>query len=167
MIQTVKRLEEFSDSLFSCSKKSLLIVDVDATVITPMASVFNTASSYRNFLDEFKAGHCSKQYKELLVSYWRLKRKIRLVESGWPNLIASLQSKNIVDDKLEQCEDVDNYIQTLNIESQVYHYRACEYAHTISNEPMWKLQKDMLLNSGIWLEDEEAMFSLKVSSLRS
>lgn len=65
--------------------------DVDDTLITPCSQSFLPSCPYRLMIDEIKAFPERFDDPDLLVSRWRLKRKVRLVSPKWPNSVSYLR----------------------------------------------------------------------------
>jgi hypothetical protein len=78
-IKTIKNLP-------SIDSTSLILVDIDDTVITPVSNLFRHNSEHKNIIDKIKEAK-NQNYKET-VSIWRLNRKVMLVEEQWKEFIS-------------------------------------------------------------------------------
>lgn len=67
---------------------TVVTLDVDDTLITPVSRTFQTS----NMIDEIKAHqHLYPNFEEI-VSHWRLQRKVRLTDEDWPPVLADLKT---------------------------------------------------------------------------
>jgi len=75
------------------SPGSVVLLDVDDTLITPVSAFFHT-DPYMKVLDSLKAEH----HPELphILGNWRLQRRVQLVDPSWPQWIADLQQKGVL-----------------------------------------------------------------------
>lgn len=71
--------------------ESLILVDVDDTLITPASKVFRATSPYRTLIDELKKDKGHYPNFEKILSVWRLQRKPMLVSDEWPRLLREQQ----------------------------------------------------------------------------
>lgn len=90
-----KNFKVIYDRLMACGPDSLILIDVDNTIITPKAAIFRTGSPYRNLLDDIKAGKYPNIDSKQIVSKWRKDRKVLLVDADWPTLIKQVCSQSI------------------------------------------------------------------------
>lgn len=92
-IITLSSIEEMKSLTQNLPKKSVILIDVDDTLITPKTSSFRVIESELNLIDEIKKDkHLYPNYEEIM-SNWRLSRKIILVEDGWPQIINDWKNK--------------------------------------------------------------------------
>ncbi len=70
-----------------------LILDIDDTIIMPEAMMFHPCSPFSKFIDDLK----KKKHEKLpqILSNWRLRRKIKLVEEDWVEIINLLKSRGV------------------------------------------------------------------------
>lgn len=75
--------------------KAIIFIDVDDTLITPISKTFRKAP-YNNVIADIK--HNKAQYPNYpnIISNFRLKRKMMLVDSDWPKILEQLKSKHRV-----------------------------------------------------------------------
>jgi predicted phosphatase len=85
-----KTSAEVLKHLDGISENSIIFIDIDDTVITPVSKTFRKAP-YNKLMDEIKKNkHQYKNYEEIL-SNWRLQRKAMLLDSNWPDVLSRLK----------------------------------------------------------------------------
>ena len=90
-----KDFQELYDQLTTCSDGTMVLIDIDNTVITPKAAMFRTGCPYKNLVQDIKTGKYKDVDIEKVVSEWRLKRKVMLIHPGWPHLVTRLHELSI------------------------------------------------------------------------
>jgi len=80
---------ELSVHLKSVPKNTLILFDIDDTLITPVSKTFS--SSYKKMIDDIKSSKDKYNNYEEIISTWRLSRKIKLTDKEWPNVINTLK----------------------------------------------------------------------------
>jgi len=69
-------------------ENTLVLLDVDDTLITPKSNLFRYKNNPHRFLiDELKKNQHQYPKFDNILSQWRLQRKIQLVSEEWPSLI--------------------------------------------------------------------------------
>lgn len=91
-LQIAYTLDEVKALLANVPKETVIFLDVDDTLITPQSNLFRTTSPFRTIIDQIKAQRDQIPNVELILSHWRLQRKIRLVSDGWPAYIDELKT---------------------------------------------------------------------------
>lgn len=86
-IQTAAELYQHLGAL---SKNAIIFLDVDDTIITPISKTFRI-SPYKEMIEEIKNNKDKYTNHDILVSHWRLERKIILVDPTWPQIIDQLK----------------------------------------------------------------------------
>ncbi len=92
-IMTLYTTSEIQEALSSLEEGTVIFVDVDDTLITPQSKCFHASSPYRDFIDELKKNREEIENFDIILSHWRLQRKIMLVSEGWSQLLRSLKEK--------------------------------------------------------------------------
>lgn len=92
---TVKTCHQIADSLKELPRHSLIFIDVDDTIITPASKAFRVPAHHQ-IIDEIKRNKELYPHSEIIVSNWRLQRKIQLVDPLWPALIQDLKKDHSV-----------------------------------------------------------------------
>ena len=77
-------------------QKILIILDVDDTLITPQSHLFRPQSPYFDLITDLKKNHAYYPQFEIMLSHWRLTRKVQLVDEKWPDTIEKLKKDHIV-----------------------------------------------------------------------
>jgi hypothetical protein len=95
-IITVYTVSEVKEALTNLSEGSVIFIDVDDTLITPQSKVFRSTSPFRIIIDQIKKQRDRIPHVEMILSHWRLQRKIRLVSDEWPNFINTLKKNYAV-----------------------------------------------------------------------
>lgn len=78
-------------NLTNLPKNTVFFIDVDDTIITPCSSFFNHMSPYRDIIDDIKENKFNLENPDLIVSNWRLKRKVKLVTDEWTSFFANIE----------------------------------------------------------------------------
>lgn len=92
-IITLHTLPQVHEALAPLEEGTVIFVDVDDTLITPCSNLFRVSSPYHGLIDELKKDREKIPHFDLILSHWRLQRKIMLVAEDWPQLLHSLQEK--------------------------------------------------------------------------
>lgn len=86
--------QELRDILLDSDRDTLILLDIDDTIITPRANIFRYKNNeHYPFIDELKKNKAQIPNFIELLSHWRLKRKSILVHENWPNVIQELKKK--------------------------------------------------------------------------
>jgi len=72
--------------------ETVVFVDVDDTIITPVSKTFHSAP-YNKLIDEIKKNKERYPNFQEIVSNWRLQRKVMLLDDEWPRVLESLKEK--------------------------------------------------------------------------
>lgn len=91
IIQNASELSPYMEDL---PKNTLILFDIDDTLITPVSQTFS--SPYKKMIDEIKANKNKYTNYEEIISTWRLNRKIKLTDSNWPDVINRLKTRFLV-----------------------------------------------------------------------
>lgn len=75
--------------------KSIILIDIDDTIITPVSKAFRTLP-HNKMIDEIKKNKENYDNYEAIVSNWRLQRKAMLIDRDWPKLILKLKQESEV-----------------------------------------------------------------------
>lgn len=92
-VLNIQQLEQ----LLEPDSQTLVLFDVDDTLITPKAKIFRKGKhSYPHLMDDLKKlREKNPQYNEV-IAHWRQSRQVELVELAWPTFLAELQKKATV-----------------------------------------------------------------------
>lgn len=71
---------------------SIILVDVDDTIITPRSKTFRTAP-YNKLIDNIKKNKDNYPNYHEIISNWRLQRKVMLLDEKWPIMLRQLREK--------------------------------------------------------------------------
>lgn len=82
--------------LNEANPNSLVLINIDDTVITPKAKMFRYNSPYRTFINDLINLAKEKPAFNKQLQIWYLQRQVTLVESAWPDFIASLKNAGAV-----------------------------------------------------------------------
>lgn len=93
---TAYTVSEVKDALSNLPKRAVIFIDVDDTLITPQSKVFRSTSPFRVIIDQIKKQRDRIPNVEMILSHWRLQRKIRLVSDEWPAFIHTLKKHYLV-----------------------------------------------------------------------
>jgi hypothetical protein len=222
---------------------SLVLINIDDTIITPKSMMFRPNSSYRGFIEELNSLAKYNSNIDTIIAKLLLQRQVMLVESDWAKFIEQLKNKGalvfgftktcnsysriknfeqwkyeqlrglgisftdkindkelfkfdndkgspsfykgiiftnsfnktqtlkkfmsiinflpynviIIENKRGELNDIDNFLKTINLDYYGIEYLAFEELKGIPNDGVVKIQKEFLLKTGNWLEDEEAL----------
>jgi hypothetical protein len=92
-LQITHTLDEVKTLLSTLEPGAVIFLDVDDTLITPQSNLFRATSPFRAIIDQIKAQRDEIPNVDMILSHWRLQRKIRLVAEGWPAYINELKKK--------------------------------------------------------------------------
>lgn len=92
-IITAHTLSEVQKALSNLQENTVIFIDVDDTLITPESKVFRSTSPFRTLIDHIKKQRNKLPNMEVILSHWRLQRKIVLVSDQWPHFIRILKKK--------------------------------------------------------------------------
>lgn len=95
-IITAYTVTEVESALLNLQKGAVIFVDVDDTLITPQSKVFRSTSPFRTIIDQIKKHKDKIPHVDMILSHWRLQRKIRLVSEDWPDFIYKLKKSYAV-----------------------------------------------------------------------
>jgi hypothetical protein len=92
----IRSIQEISSLIKKASPSSLLLLDVDDTLITPVSSSFRPQKDGSlNLIDQLKNRKEKIKDFHLILGHWRLQRKVMLVESIWPQTLRFLLEKDV------------------------------------------------------------------------
>jgi hypothetical protein len=74
-------------------ENSLVLINVDDTIITPKSLMFRYNSPYRTFIGELESLQQVQPNMRELIAALILQRQVMLIESDWPRFINKLKSK--------------------------------------------------------------------------
>jgi hypothetical protein len=77
------------------TSNSIVLCDIDDTIITPESKTFRYNSKFKNLIDDLKKNRKNIPNFDIIISNWRLNRKAILVSALWPSIISDLKTKNI------------------------------------------------------------------------
>lgn len=77
---------EIATLLQNISHDTVIFIDIDDTIITPLSNTFR-APPYNQLIDDIKQNRELYPNFEDILSNWRLKRKIILLDQKWPTFI--------------------------------------------------------------------------------
>lgn len=77
---------------------TVILIDIDDTIIIPSSQTFNYYNKYRSIIDELKAQNYQNPPAKIeqIIGNWRLSRAIRLVDDNWPVFIKQLKQYSAV-----------------------------------------------------------------------
>lgn len=88
----IKSVTEAQSVLNSANKSTLVLFDVDDTLITPRSTSFRfQGNGILNPIDKLKVKKNHIQNFEELLGEWRLQRQVMLVEEHWPKVLERLK----------------------------------------------------------------------------
>ena len=87
-----KSAGEVVNYLTKLPQDSIIFVDVDDTLITPVSKTFR-APPHNQLIDEIKEHRDQYPRYEEIVSNWRLQRKVMLLDHSWPSALTKLKRK--------------------------------------------------------------------------
>lgn len=91
----VQNATQVSELLTTLPETSLIFVDVDDTLITPVSKAFRLPLDLQ-IIDHIKINKDKYPHYEEIVSKWRLQRQIQLIDPRWPAVLDSLKEKHLV-----------------------------------------------------------------------
>ncbi|MCC8417756.1 MAG: DUF2608 domain-containing protein [Rickettsia endosymbiont of Bryobia graminum] len=77
-------------------KSSLVLINIDNTIITPKSKMFSYKSPYKGFISELNATNKYNSTANQIIVNLILNRQVVLVEEDWPNFIKKLEEKGAV-----------------------------------------------------------------------
>jgi len=86
----IKHAEKLIGIILDFTKDTLIFLDVDDTLITPVSTTFR-APPYNQLIDQIKNNKLDYPNFAEIVSNWRLQRKIMLLDKNWPAVIDQLK----------------------------------------------------------------------------
>lgn len=86
-IITTSNFNEIKVKLLEGDAKSLTLLDVDDTIITPKSNMFRSNSKFYRLIDDLKKTLKDEPENLQKILAWRLNRKLMLVNNNWPELI--------------------------------------------------------------------------------
>src|SRR3989338_4510622 len=92
-MQTIDSVTQIISIIATLKPGDWLVVDVDNTLIMPADDIFKSNSPDKNFIDNLKKQNPPNLKANL--SKWRLKRKVQLVENGWPEILKIAKAKEV------------------------------------------------------------------------
>ena len=94
-IISVKEIAAIEQAFAGATPSTLVLVDIDNTIIEPRANMFRAGSADGKFIDNLKRQrYAIKNWDELLANF-RLSRKMLLVHKKWPTIINELKARNV------------------------------------------------------------------------
>lgn len=88
----MKSVQELNSIFKGVGEDTLILLDVDDTLITPKANMFRYKNNpHRFFIDELKKNKGRYPNFANILSQWRLQRQTQLVCDEWPELIERLK----------------------------------------------------------------------------
>lgn len=94
-MQTIHEMHDFTQLeqlLLASAPSTMVLVDIDDTIITPCSDMFRVNSPDRFFIDDLKRNKYSGY--DTILAAWRLKRSTKLVHNRWPSLITQLKEQH-------------------------------------------------------------------------
>lgn len=73
---------------------SILFIDIDDTILTPVSTTFRQAP-YKHLIDDIKQHKKHYPDYEAILSHWRLNRKVQLVDPSWPATLEKLKQHRV------------------------------------------------------------------------
>ena len=93
IVRTAQSINELSEFWNSVPENTLVLLDVDDTLIRPQSVMFDYHSGHQQFIDDLKKRHHEIDNFAEILGQWLIKRQVMLVEDAWPQLIKNLKSK--------------------------------------------------------------------------
>ncbi|MBS0272364.1 MAG: DUF2608 domain-containing protein [Proteobacteria bacterium] len=93
---TASTFQDIQAALSKLHAGSVIFIDVDDTLITPVSKVFRAGSPHRFLIDDLKKNREQYANFETILSHWRLQRKTSLILQEWPELIHILKKNYLV-----------------------------------------------------------------------
>ncbi len=85
-----------TDLLQKINKSSLVVVNIDDTIIIPKSKMFNYGSPYRGIIEELKGAARYVSTANSIIARLLVQRKMSLVEQNWPNFINQLKNSGAI-----------------------------------------------------------------------
>lgn len=142
-IVTSTSLEELMSVFDNLQEGDLLLVDIDDTLMTPQSKVFHQCGRSVHFIDELKTEKDKISNLPEILGRWRLDRKVQLVNSTWPSVLATLSQKGVIVLGLTQMETGPcGPIQSME-EWRVNELKKYGFTFTekIANQPSFRLKE--------------------------
>jgi hypothetical protein len=95
MTTTLNTATSVLNHLLSLPVGSIIFVDIDDTIITPLSNTFR-APPHNKMIDNIKNNKESYHNYEEIISNWRLQRSVILVDETWPEIIEALKLQHKV-----------------------------------------------------------------------
>lgn len=92
LLSVAKTSNEILNHVKNIPKKSIIFVDIDDTIITPVSKTFRRPP-YNKLIDDIKRDKNKYKNYEEIVSNWRLQRKAMLIDSDWPSTLLELKKQ--------------------------------------------------------------------------
>ena len=89
---TVRSTLEIESCLKDLPKDSMIFIDIDDTIITPISRTFRVAP-YNKLMDNIKKNKDAYPNYMQIVSNWRLQRKVMLLDEKWPAIMMKLKER--------------------------------------------------------------------------
>jgi len=94
-IVTTQDIDLVKQAFASATRDTLVLVDIDSTIIEIKANMFRAHSKDVSFIDHLKKNRASVKDFEHVLSTFRLGRKVLLLSPEWPNLINDLKARQV------------------------------------------------------------------------
>ncbi len=124
------------------SENSLVLINIDDTLITPKSVMFRDNSPYRAFIQELSALKKYQPNIDELIASLILQRQVMLVEPAWPGFIEKLKSKGAVVFGLAQVSPITAKIK--NFEEWQYQQLASlgvKFTDKVKEEEIFKFDE--------------------------
>lgn len=79
----------------NATSNSIVLCDIDDTIITPRSKMFRFNSEFKNLIDDIKKNRKNIPNFDAIIGNWRLNRKATLVSPMWPSILLELKRKNV------------------------------------------------------------------------
>jgi hypothetical protein len=89
----IKDFSEIQRVLGAVSAQTLVLLDVDDTLITPQSNMFRVGSPARHLIDDLKKDRENIPELEKILSIWRSQRQAMLVHRQWPELLTFVREQ--------------------------------------------------------------------------
>ncbi|MDP3532128.1 MAG: DUF2608 domain-containing protein [Alphaproteobacteria bacterium] len=94
-ILEISDINKVQEIFKNATADSIVLCDIDDTIITPKSKMFRYNSEFKNLIDVIKKNRENIPNFNTIIGNWRLNRKAMLVSPLWPSIIADLKTKNI------------------------------------------------------------------------
>ncbi|PIZ32886.1 MAG: hypothetical protein COY39_04185 [Alphaproteobacteria bacterium CG_4_10_14_0_8_um_filter_37_21] len=88
--RNIYKASELSAHMKSFPENTLVLCDIDDTLITPVSKTF--ASPYKKMIDDIKSSQDKYANYQEIISTWRLSRKVKLTDKEWPSVINTIKN---------------------------------------------------------------------------